>query len=216
MLEIHGIAFLWHMIRCIMSVLILVGQGFENPDVVLWLLNVDACPSKPAYTMAGELPLVLHSCVFENLSLKMQPRVLWSLTAHYESLWEKNIIAATHMKNILNSLKSFQVRKKDFDEFVLFMSTTKSKVCDEPVTKKLRSSTEFEDVPSVMLWSSALSILENSFDLIPRQSFAASHVPLSQVFGLYVFKFLLDFFLSASARRIVLDTCGAIVWSSQG
>ena len=35
MLEIKGVAFLWHMVRCIMSVLLLIGEGREQPEVVL-------------------------------------------------------------------------------------------------------------------------------------------------------------------------------------
>ena len=30
----RGIAFLWHMVRCIMAVLLLVGQELESPDVI--------------------------------------------------------------------------------------------------------------------------------------------------------------------------------------
>ena len=60
MLEIKGIAFLWHMVRCIMSVLFMVGQGLETPDVVQRLLDIHQCPRKPSYMMAPDLPLVLH------------------------------------------------------------------------------------------------------------------------------------------------------------
>ena len=33
-LEIRGVAFLWHMVRCIMAVLLLVGEGAEDPGIV--------------------------------------------------------------------------------------------------------------------------------------------------------------------------------------
>ena len=32
--SVRGIAFLWHMVRCIMAVLFLVGEGKEKPEVV--------------------------------------------------------------------------------------------------------------------------------------------------------------------------------------
>lgn len=43
-LTIVGKAFLWHQIRCIVSVLILVGQHKENENIFRDLLNVENCP----------------------------------------------------------------------------------------------------------------------------------------------------------------------------
>ena len=53
-LEIKGIAFLWHMVRCIMAVLFLVGERKESPDVILQLLDVANTPAKPQYEMAED------------------------------------------------------------------------------------------------------------------------------------------------------------------
>lgn len=44
-LEIVGQAFLWHQVRCIVAVLLLVGQGLEEPEVGLhttrgWLTHL--------------------------------------------------------------------------------------------------------------------------------------------------------------------------------
>lgn len=61
---IHGSAFLWHQVRCIAAVLFLVGQGFESPDIVSKLLDVEKMPGRPNYTMADDAPLVLWDCVF--------------------------------------------------------------------------------------------------------------------------------------------------------
>lgn len=43
-LTIVGKAFLWHQIRCIVSVLILVGQRKENESIFKDLLNIENCP----------------------------------------------------------------------------------------------------------------------------------------------------------------------------
>lgn len=43
-LTIVGKAFLWHQIRCIVSVLILVGCRKENPNIFKDLLNIENCP----------------------------------------------------------------------------------------------------------------------------------------------------------------------------
>lgn len=113
MLEITGIAFLWHMIRCIMSILLMVGDGHEDPSVIQYLLDIEACPSKPQYNMADELPLVLHSCQFDNLHLQWQPSVLWHLTNHYQEIWERHAIAAARAKNALDFVLSCGVRHSD-------------------------------------------------------------------------------------------------------
>lgn len=65
--EVRGSAFLWHQVRHLVAILFLVGQGYEQPDVVDRLLDVKSCPGKPAYDMADDRPLVLWDCVFPDL-----------------------------------------------------------------------------------------------------------------------------------------------------
>ncbi|KAG8470519.1 hypothetical protein KFE25_008940 [Diacronema lutheri] len=67
---IKGRAFLWHQVRCMVSVLFLVGRGLEPPEVVSRLLDVEAQPGKPQYSMASELPLVLQEIGYE-------PSIAW-------------------------------------------------------------------------------------------------------------------------------------------
>ncbi|KAK9466718.1 pseudouridine synthase [Lipomyces arxii] len=62
--NLKGSAFLWHQVRCIMGVLLLVGQGLESPAVVNQLLDIEKYPCKPIYDMAYEIPLVLYDCEF--------------------------------------------------------------------------------------------------------------------------------------------------------
>jgi tRNA pseudouridine38/39 synthase len=113
MLEIKGVAFLWHMVRCIMSVLLLIGELKEKPAVVLELLDVESNPGKPMYGIADETPLVLHECGFDNLHVMWQPSVLWGLTQHYEALYDKAMVAAAQAMNSLEFLKTRSVRKQD-------------------------------------------------------------------------------------------------------
>ena len=40
-LQVCGQAFLWHMVRCLMSVLLMVGRGHESPDVMSFLLDLE-------------------------------------------------------------------------------------------------------------------------------------------------------------------------------
>lgn len=65
-LEIKGSAFLWHMIRCIVAVLMVVGKERENPDVIKDLLDIETNNMKPQYSLAREIPLNLFLCNFRE------------------------------------------------------------------------------------------------------------------------------------------------------
>ena len=67
MLELHGTAFLWHQVRCMMAILFLVGQKLEEPEIVRDLLDMEKYPTKPEYEMAHDVPLVLYDTVFDGL-----------------------------------------------------------------------------------------------------------------------------------------------------
>ncbi|WDK09810.1 tRNA pseudouridine synthase A [Colletotrichum graminicola] len=62
--NIRGTAFLWHQIRHMVTILFLVGQRLERPELVTELLDVEKSPRKPNYDLAHETPLVLWNCVF--------------------------------------------------------------------------------------------------------------------------------------------------------
>ncbi len=63
---VHGSAFLWHQVRCMVAVLFLIGQGLEPPSLVSALLDIKANPARPMYEMANDAPLVLWDCIFPN------------------------------------------------------------------------------------------------------------------------------------------------------
>lgn len=61
---IHGSAFLYHQVRCIMQVLLLVGRGLEPPSIIDYMLDITQCPERPSYDLAPEIPLVLAECFY--------------------------------------------------------------------------------------------------------------------------------------------------------
>ncbi|PKS09748.1 hypothetical protein jhhlp_004369 [Lomentospora prolificans] len=61
---VKGSAFLWHQIRCMVSILFLVGQGLEPASLISDMLDVEKTPSRTTYIMAHDVPLVLWDCVF--------------------------------------------------------------------------------------------------------------------------------------------------------
>lgn len=64
--ELTGQAFLWHQVRCIMAVLILIGENNEQPHVIKDLLDVEKNPCKPQYSLANDLPLNLYNVEYHS------------------------------------------------------------------------------------------------------------------------------------------------------
>ena len=124
--EIIGQAFLWHQIRCIVSVLFMVGKGLESPDIVDHLFNIQENPGKPAYPMADELPLVLHRCSYgggndgvDRVPFRRSVRDLWRVECDIEKRWEEMTLSAARLRNGLESLGAeAMVTREDVNTFV--------------------------------------------------------------------------------------------------
>lgn len=65
---LHGSAFLWHQVRCMVSILFLIGQGLESPALISQLLDIKTNPRRPTYELASDTPLVLWDCIFPHES----------------------------------------------------------------------------------------------------------------------------------------------------
>jgi tRNA pseudouridine38/39 synthase len=79
--DLKGSAFLWHQVRHIMAILLLVGQKFEKVEIVDALLNanpnnlnpdpsIPVLETRPLYDMAEGLPLVLWNCAFDETDVQ--------------------------------------------------------------------------------------------------------------------------------------------------
>ncbi|CAM9740210.1 unnamed protein product [Ectocarpus sp. 6 AP-2014] len=123
--EVCGQAFLWHMVRCLMAVLFMVGRGLESPDVMSFLLDMERCPGKPHYDMAPDGPLLLHGCRFRSLNFQYTPENLYCLQEHLESLWEGAAITAARLLNNLEYLAGVTVSAKDLEAFAAFKRALK-------------------------------------------------------------------------------------------
>lgn len=62
---ITGSAFLWHQVRCMMEVLMLIGKGLEKPEVIDMLFDINKTPGKPSYDLADGAGLVLFDCKYD-------------------------------------------------------------------------------------------------------------------------------------------------------
>lgn len=65
-LELVGKAYLWHQVRCLMAILLLVGQEQERPDVVRELFDVKRNPCTPQYSMASDVALNLYEVGYKD------------------------------------------------------------------------------------------------------------------------------------------------------
>ncbi|XP_011560402.3 tRNA pseudouridine(38/39) synthase [Plutella xylostella] len=126
-LRIVGNAFLWHQIRCIFGVLLLVGQGRESPDIMSELLDVETNPRKPQYCMALDIPLNLFHCGYE---IEEESRWVYDreelrvVIAHLQGVWTVQSIKATMIHDCLQSLEDDYNRRSRKSE-------TENGVCDE-------------------------------------------------------------------------------------
>lgn len=66
--QLTGKAFLWHQVRAIIAVLLLIGQGKEKPEVIQELLDVEKNPCTPQYSLASDIPLNLFNVEMDTIS----------------------------------------------------------------------------------------------------------------------------------------------------
>ena len=121
-LLVHGSGFLWHQIRCIVAILLLIGQEKEEVQLVKELLNIEKYPCTPNYQIASgnrivrcngifqflfvELPLILFDCQFNDVEWICDQASLRMTIAHLQRHWSSFQIRATMIKTMLNHLES--------------------------------------------------------------------------------------------------------------
>ena len=180
MLEITGIAFLWHQVRNIMAVLFLIGERNEQPSIVDALLNVEKMPARPEYQMASDYPLVLHRCAFDNLRFQYQPGPLYSLTNHYEKIWEEHAVAAAQAWNALQILRDCRVPRNQADE--LYKNMTVNSISNDGSSSS--SSDNNESNSSMVCFGEILDLIRaNHYNISSSSSNGEKqndYVPLSK------------------------------------
>lgn len=67
-ITVLGYSFLWHQVRCMVSIIFKIGEGQESPDLVKQMLEHTG--AKPQYNIASELGLVLFDCGFETVQFE--------------------------------------------------------------------------------------------------------------------------------------------------
>lgn len=115
--ELKGTSFLWHQVRCIMSILFLVGQKLEKPEIVKALLDIDQVSARPDYPMASDLPLMLYDCEFDGIDwiyANERSRATTIPTPlrtyrHFHQLWNSHVIKGFLFKTVLDQIEKKSV-----------------------------------------------------------------------------------------------------------
>ncbi|CAD6192204.1 unnamed protein product [Caenorhabditis auriculariae] len=147
-LTVVGTGFLWHMIRFIVTVLVEVGRGKEEPTVVDDLLDISKTPSRPQYTTASEDPLCLFDCEYgESLDWRMDKTVLDSTISHLQKVWATYNSRSKMVEDMVSSLADRSESpdmNKGLIEFVLDhpVSQNHVKFADRPKCDSLKKKRE--------------------------------------------------------------------------
>lgn len=87
-------AFLWHQVRAMMAVLLLVGEGNEDPSVITELMDVETNPRKPQYSLASELPLCLFTAEYPEsmVQWRYSAEALHRVNTDLQHMWAQHAI----------------------------------------------------------------------------------------------------------------------------
>lgn len=107
-LKITSHAFLWHQIRCLMGVLLLVGKEKEKPEIILKLLDINSNPCKPQYNLACEIPLNLYHSEYENIKWFYDENDLVNVIKILQKDWSINAVKSAMIKDMLMDLENIQ------------------------------------------------------------------------------------------------------------
>ncbi|XP_015237968.1 PREDICTED: tRNA pseudouridine(38/39) synthase [Cyprinodon variegatus] len=103
--EVKGLAFLYHQVRCMMAVLLLIGQKLEAPEIIDELLDVKNNPRKPQYSMAVDYPLVLYDCHFEGLSWQQETEEVNHVLSSLQRHWTQSAVKAHLLLGMIQGLE---------------------------------------------------------------------------------------------------------------
>ena len=188
--EIHGQAFLWHQIRCIMEVLFMIGNYLEKPAVITELFDVAKYPGKPAYPLAPEKPLVLHDCGYPNLQIGYSVQNIWNVSCQLEQQWEELILAAARIRNGISVFENVSILKDDLVAFASSKTTERNRKLQKSGLIPSSSTDDEADLASTLpmpsestlSWRDALDWLQTTCNLIPDANGlnTSIHIPLLQ------------------------------------
>lgn len=107
---ITGKAFLYHQIRCIMTIVFLIGSRKERPELMRDLLDIEKCPARPNYNRASSLPLSLFDCRYKPDKLPLgwiyDQSAICNVYKKLKQLWLRYRTKALMIERVLMDLES--------------------------------------------------------------------------------------------------------------
>ncbi|CAH8472088.1 unnamed protein product [Schistosoma intercalatum] len=86
-ISISASGFLYHQIRYVMSILFMVGRGYESPSVVDDMLDLSKTPAKPHYHLAADFPLLFIDGTYPESCLNWETSEgMWIITSLYNKI----------------------------------------------------------------------------------------------------------------------------------
>lgn len=86
-ISISASGFLYHQIRFVMSILFMVGRGYESPSVVDDMLDLSKTPAKPQYQLAADFPLLFIAGTYPESCLNWETSEgMWIITSLYNNI----------------------------------------------------------------------------------------------------------------------------------
>ncbi|KAF8567975.1 hypothetical protein P879_04323 [Paragonimus westermani] len=106
-ISVSASGFLYHQIRCIVSLLVMIGRGYEPVSLIEDLLDISKTPAKPQYQIAGDIPLLFTDAEYPEDSVHWytSEAAQLELTRHFQKLWSEHAIRSTTVKTILDHVE---------------------------------------------------------------------------------------------------------------
>uniref|UniRef100_A0A915EJL0 Pseudouridine synthase I TruA alpha/beta domain-containing protein n=1 Tax=Ditylenchus dipsaci TaxID=166011 RepID=A0A915EJL0_9BILA len=103
-LTVKASGFLWHQIRCIVTLLYQIGSGRESPELISQLLDIQNTPARPQYQFANTLPLCLFDCSYPDGDLQWiyDTNVLREVITDLQKTWAEHQVKANILRSMIN------------------------------------------------------------------------------------------------------------------
>ncbi|KAH7691393.1 pseudouridylate synthase [Aphelenchoides avenae] len=138
--SVRGSGFLWHQIRCLVTLICEVGAGREEPSLITELLDVKVNAARPQYGMAKDVPLCLFDCSYDGADLdwSFDAVALRQVITTLQKTWADLRIKSELVRSMISVTETFfpdgeSTATTALEEFVLDRPTPKKHV---PIMKR--------------------------------------------------------------------------------
>jgi len=108
-LTVKASGFLWHQIRCIVTLIYEIAVGREQLTLITNLLDINKNPARPQYNLANELPLCLFDCDYSvgEFDWQFDLFVINGVLMSLNSLWAEYQIKSSLIKSMIDGITAF-------------------------------------------------------------------------------------------------------------